>query len=84
MGLKVLGGRRDVGSDPYMLKAFRLAIRMTGVDHFYVGRKHGFGCKKAGKIGRNSYSVMDDHLPIIWEKGDHDGGLTATPTPYLA
>ena len=65
MELEVLGGCRDVGSDPYTLKVFRLTIRMTRIDHFYVGRRHGFGCKKAGKVGRNSYSVMDDHLLII-------------------
>jgi hypothetical protein len=41
---------------------------MTGMDHFYVGRRHRFGFKKAGKIRRNSYSVMDDHLPIIGKR----------------
>jgi hypothetical protein len=41
---------------------------MTGIDHFYVGRRHRFGCKKAGKIGRNSYSVMDDNLAIIGKR----------------
>ena len=46
---------------------------MIGIDHFYVGRRHGFGCEKAGKVGRNS--LIDDHSAIIWEKGDHDKGL---------
>jgi hypothetical protein len=29
-GLKVLGGRSDVSSDPYTLKAFRLTVRFLG------------------------------------------------------
>jgi hypothetical protein len=83
MGLKVLGGRRDVGSDPYTLKPFRLTVRMIGIDHFYVGRRHGFGCKKARRIGR---ILPRNGRPFTHYlgKGDHDEGLTATPTPYLA
>ena len=58
-----LTSRSGVGGDPYTLKAFRF----TGIDHFYVGRRHGFACKKAGK----RWEDIPNGRPfaIIWERG---------------
>ena len=45
---------------------------MAGIDYFYVGRRMVLGVKV--REGWKKF-LMDDHLPVIWEKGTVTGVL---------